>query len=180
MSTALNILNCHMQYCFDPKCDNPNDLPDQPGIYMICIKNKDILAEKMQSAAYQEIDDKPIIYIGISETQGLRNRDFQNHFKGTARNSTLRKSLGSLFGWSSDRIYDNSGRYRFNVTREQELTDWMHDNLIMLYWFNLNMEIGNLETKLINELDPPRNISKNKSPDNAAFRKELRKLRNRC
>jgi hypothetical protein len=177
MSTALNMLNSYIQYHFDPQCDNPDDLPNQTGIYMISAKNKAILEEKMLGAVYQEIDDIPIIYIGISETQGLRNRDYRNHFNGTARNSTLRKSLGSLFGWRADRIYDNSGRYRFNAKREQELTSWMHDNLIMLYWFNLNTHIGDLETKLINELDPPLNISKNKSPINETFRKELKKLR---
>jgi len=47
----------------------------------------------------------------------------------------------------------------------------------MFYWFNLNINIDELETKLINELDPPLNISKNKSPINEAFRKELKKLR---
>jgi hypothetical protein len=53
----------------------------------------------------------------------------------------------------------------------------MRDNLVVLYWFNQNIDIGDLETKLINELDPPLNISKNKSPINEAFRKELKKLR---
>lgn len=177
MLTTLNILNSHTQYRFDPQCDIPEDLPNQTGLYMICVKNKSILEEKMPRAAYSVINDIPIIYIGISETQGLRNRDYQNHFNGTARNSTLRKSLGSLFGWRADRIYDNSGRYRFNSMREQELTGWMHNNLVMLYWFNLNIDVGDLETKLINELDPPLNISKNKSPINEAFRKELKKLR---
>jgi hypothetical protein len=177
MSKTLDMLNSHNKYWFDPQCDNPKDLPDQTGIYMICVKNKSSLNEKMLSAVYQEIIGFPIIYIGISEAQGLKSRDYQNHFNGTARNSTLRKSLGSLFGWRSDRIYDNSGRYRFNSTREQELTRWMRDNLVMLYWFNLNIDIGDLETKLINELDPPLNISKNKSPINEAFRKELKKLR---
>jgi hypothetical protein len=163
MSTTLNMLNSHIQYRFNPQCDNPDDLPNQTGIYMICVKNKAILEEIMLGAAYHEVFHLPIIYIGISETQGLKSRDYRNHFHGTARNSTLRKSLGSLFGWKADRIYDNSGRYRFNLTREQELTRWMRDNLIMLYWLNLNTDIGDLETKLINELDPPLNISKNKS-----------------
>ena len=178
MSTALNLLNSYLQYRFDPQCDNPDDLPNQTGIYMIGVKNKATLEETMPSAVCQELDNIPIIYIGISETQGLRNRDYQNHFNGTARNSTLRKSLGSLFGWRADRIYDNSGRYRFNKTREEELTSWMRDNLIMLYWYNLNTDIGDLETRLINELDPPLNISKNKSPINKAFRKEIKKFRN--
>ena len=145
---------------------------------MICAKNKAIIKQNMPGAAYPEIDGNPIIYVGISETQGLRDRDYKNHFNGTARNSTLRKSLGSLFGWRADRIYDNSGRYRFNTMREKELTRWMCDNLIMFYWFCLNSELGDLETKLINELDPPLNISKNKSPINKVFRKELKKLRN--
>lgn len=161
-----------------PQCDNPDDLPNQTGIYMICAKNKAIIKQNMPGAAYPEIDGNPIIYVGISETQGLRDRDYKNHFNGTARNSTLRKSLGSLFGWRADRIYDNSGRYRFNTMREKELTRWMCDNLIMFYWFCLNSELGDLETKLINELDPPLNISKNKSPINKVFRKELKKLRN--
>ncbi len=177
MSTILNTLDCHMQYRFDPQYDNPNDLPDQPGIYMICIKNKDIIEEVMPRAACKEIGDAPILYIGISKTQGLKNRDYRNHFKGTARNSTLRKSLGSIFGWRADRIYDNRGKYKFSLAREQELTRWMHDNLIIMYWINLNTEIGILETKLINELDPPLNIAKNKSHKNEAFRKELMKLR---
>lgn len=178
MSETLKMLNSHIKHCFDPQCDNPDDLPNHTGIYMICVKNRDILKEKMPSAAYQEINDIPIIYIGISETQGLRGRDYRNHFNGTARNSTLRKSLGALFGWKTDRIYDNRGRYRFNSTREQELTRWMRDNLVMFYWFNLNIDMDDLETKLINELDPPLNISKNKSPINKVFRKELKKLRN--
>ncbi len=177
MSATLNMLNSHIKYCFNPQCDNPEDLPNQTGLYMICVKNKAILEGKIPSAVYQEIDNIPIIYIGISDSQGLRNRDYHNHFNGTARNSTLRKSLGSLFGWRADRVYDNSGRYRFNSAREQELTRWMRDNLVMLYWFNLNIDLGDLETKLINELDPPLNISKNRSPINVAFRKELKKLR---
>lgn len=171
------MLNCYSQFRFDPQCDDPEGLPNQTGIYMICIKNKAIITGKMLSAIYQEVDEFPIIYIGISKIQGLRNRDYKNHFNGTARNSTLRKSLGSLFGWRADRIYYNGGRYRFNTTREQELSNWMSNNLIMTYWFDLNTEIGILETKLINELDPPLNISKNKSLINESFRKDLKKLR---
>lgn len=96
MSTTLYMLNSYSKYCFDPQCDNPEDLPNQTGLYMICVKNKAILKEKMPSAVYPKFNDMPIIYIGKSETQGLRNRDYRNHFNGTSRNSTLRKSLGSL------------------------------------------------------------------------------------
>ena len=42
-----------------------------------------------------------MLYVGLSGGRGLRKRDYRNHFKGTARNSTLRKSLGALFDTKS-------------------------------------------------------------------------------
>lgn len=123
----------------------------------------------------KKIDGYPIIYIGISQTQGLRRRIYNNHFNGTARNSTLRKSLGSLNGWRKYRIYDNGGKYKFDEMHEQELTGCMYDNLIIFYWIDLSADIGDLETELINELNPPLNIVKNKSSINKRFRKKLKK-----
>lgn len=178
MTTTSGILKSNKKYCFDPLKDNPNDLPDQIGIYMICAKNKDSLEKMMIGAVFPEMDGLPIIYIGISEKQGLKKRDYRNHFKGTARKSTFRKSLGSLFQWQEDRIYDNTGKYKFNPICEQELTKWMHDNLLIYYWLITDTDIFDLETKLINELDPPMNIAKNKSPVNKEFRKHLCELRN--
>lgn len=34
MPTALDILNSNKKYWFNPLKDNPNDLPDETGIYM--------------------------------------------------------------------------------------------------------------------------------------------------
>lgn len=33
MPTVLDILNSNKKYCYNPSKDNPNDLPDQTGIY---------------------------------------------------------------------------------------------------------------------------------------------------
>ena len=177
MPTVLDILNSNKKYCFNPSKDNPNDLPDQTGIYMISAKNRDSLEKIMVDVVFPELDGLPIIYIGISETQGLRKRDYRNHSNGTARKSTLRKSLGSLFKWQADRLYDKGGKYKFKPDSEQKLSIWMQDNLIMYYWL-IDTGLSDLETKLIDELNPPLNIAKNKCPVNKEFRRYLSELRN--
>jgi len=178
MSTGLDILSSNRKHCFNPSEDNPDYPPDQKGIYMICAKNRDCLEKIMVDVVFPELDGLPVIYIGISETQGLRKRDYQTHFKGTARKSTLRKSLGSLFKWQADRLYDKDDkRYKFKPDFEQKLSIWMQDNLIMYYWL-IDTGLSELETKLINELNPPLNLAKNKCSVNKEFRINLSSLRN--
>jgi hypothetical protein len=176
MSTALLELEQYEKQFFDPQTDDPSLLPDEAGIYAVCVKDENTLCEISTSAIFPIIKGRYVLYVGISETQGLRDRDYKNHFNGTARNSTLRKSLGSLFGWRGDRIYYADGKYKFSPERERELNEWMHCNLAMFYWPNIT-DIDNLETRLINEIDPPINIAKNKSPINAKFRAALTALR---
>lgn len=178
MRKAMALLKSTQKYCFDPLLDDPIDLPDQAGVYMIVAKSKRNLETIMINAAFPEIDGLPIIYVGISEKQGIKKRDYKNHFSGTARKSTVRKSLGSLFKWQANRIYDNGGKYRFKPECEEVLSKWMQENLVIYYWLNLNTDLSNLETDLINELDPPLNIKKNKSHLNRDFRDRLRELRN--
>ena len=176
MLTALRELEQYEMQSFDPQTDDPGLLPDEAGIYAICVKDENTLCEISTIAVFPVIEERYVLYVGISETQGLRDRDFKNHFNGTARNSTLRKSLGSLFGWRADRVYYADGKYKFSPERERELNEWMHYNLTMLYWSNIN-DMDSLETWLINELDPPLNLAKNKSPINAEFRAALTALR---
>lgn len=176
MQTTLDFLKSNKKYCFDPMNDKSSDLPDQTGLYIIGAREKGCLEKIMGDVVFPEIDGLPIIYIGISETQGLKKRDFRNHFDGTARKSTLRKSLGSLFDWHADRLYDKNGKYKFKPDCEQKLSKWMKENLIMHYWL-FEAGLSDLETKLLNELSPPLNIAKNKSPVNKEFRKHLSELR---
>jgi hypothetical protein len=177
MPSALYELGQYEMHRFDPQTDDPGDLPEGTGIYAICARDVHSLRPLSISAVFPLIGGDYVVYIGISETQGLRKRDYKNHFNGTARNSTLRKSLGSLFRWQADRVALDNGKYRFTPERERELSDWMRNHLVMLYWQGFPQGIPGLETKLINELSPPLNIRKNKSPVNQEFRKELKRLR---
>lgn len=163
---------------FIPISSVETDLPDKKGLYLICVNNFNNLPDVLKELEYSYFSDRPILYLGISGSRGLRKRDYKNHFTGTARNSTLRKSLGSLFGYSKVQ-YDNdigSSKYKFNALEEDKLTEWMKTNLIMYYCVTED-DVGNIETELIKQYNPPLNISKNKNEVNKKFRKYLSQLR---
>lgn len=175
MSNINNLESIFNKY-FDPLHDNSDKLPDTKGIYAIVARDLNSISHMFNNVEFSFISNQPILYIGISPIQGLKKRDYRNHFKGSARNSTVRKSLGALFNWQNKRHYYEDGTYRFLDSNEKELRKWMVDNLIM-YYSEMEENIDNLETKLINELSPPLNLGKNKSPVNAEFRANLYTLR---
>lgn len=118
------------------------------------------------------------IYTGIA-SNNLRQRDYRQHFIGNdASHSTLRKSLGCLFGY--DFIPRNAGdtkHKKFNTQDEATLSLWMKNNLLLAYTENIEPEP--LENELIKELNPPLNLSKNYNSTNAEYRELLSKLRRR-
>ncbi len=176
MPTAIETLKCYHKNSFDPKHEDLSNIQNQKGIYMVCVKDEAVLKKKTPDASYQKIDGFPIIYVGTAIVQDLRER-VHNHFNGTARNSTLRKSLGSFHDWSEYREPYKDGKYKFDEKHEKELTRCMRDNLIVFYWVDLYVDIKDLEKGLINELDPPLNIAHNKGSANKVFRKKLKMLR---
>lgn len=161
---------------FAPLSDEISQLPSEKGIYMIIAKNAASIQHLFINAEVPMFKGYPVLYIGISESQGLRARDYKNHFTGTARQSTLRKSLGALHEWRDMRVYFRDRKYKFNAICEEKLSSWMKDNLMIFYWL-VDENIGEIENKLINEFSPPLNLAKNRSPINRTFRAELKKLR---
>ena len=117
---------------FDPLKDESSLLPNGFGIYFICIKNKAALPYQMIDLQYTTFDGYPVIYIGMSGKQGIKRRDYTNHFTGLARSSTLRKSLGSLLGYR--RYYYDDKKYRFIQEDENILSEWMKENLLFIYY----------------------------------------------
>ena len=83
---------------FSPLIDSPDTLPNDSGIYLICAKGTNSLPNIMETVVMKFYNGMPIIYAGISN-KSIRARDYKNHFTGSARNSSLRKSLGVLFGY---------------------------------------------------------------------------------
>lgn len=178
-----DLLNELLGNIFIPEVDLPTKLPDTSGAYLICAKDIDILPVKMKELEYTYINDLPVIYVGIagrptSKVKSLRKRDYRNHFNGRARTSTLRKSLGVLFGFEKEyeREIKNS-KYKFISEHEEKLSNWMKSNLVMHFVTIANpMEF---EIYMIKTYEPPLNLKDNNSEKNREFRKELSYLRNK-
>lgn len=174
----MEILNKLKENVFYPLEDKETDLPDRQGLYLICCRNIEILPETMKNLDFTYFESKPVVYLGISGSRGLRKRDYKNHFHGTARVSTLRKSLGVLFGYEKvqSKTDEGTSKFKFIEEHEQALTEWMMNNLIM-YYHVTDEKVENIETELIRHFNSPLNLSKNKAEVNREFRKQLSTLR---
>lgn len=164
---------------FDPYSDSELKISNAPGNYIICLKKKATLPEISIKPILTKFKDLEVIYTGIAGTS-LRTRDFKQHFEGNnAGRSTLRKSLGSLFGYKQiPRDKDpNTGKTKFNESDEYELSVWMKSNLVM--YFYPNRDFNAVESILINKFNPPLNLQGNNNIVNADYRKLLSNLRNR-
>ncbi len=115
------------------KFDEHKNYPKKPGIYAFFLTD---------SANFGDFGKGgQVIYIGIAK-KSLHDRDFNQHFKtGKTGSSTLRRSIGAVLkdklkltaiprGAENDtKRFDN---YKFK--EEQNLTDWMKENLEIGYW----------------------------------------------
>ena len=79
-------------------------------------------------------------------------------------NSTLRKTLGSLFGYQKiprDKNYQINKKTKFGAEDENCLTAWMERNLLFAYLANDKSK--ELESFLIDSLLPPLNVEGSKA-----------------
>ena len=162
---------------FDPQINSFHHIPDNSGNYLVCLKKDSNLPDIAVNYEMVDYQSFRVIYTGIAGTS-LRNRDYKKHFIGNnAGSSTLRKSLGSLFGYPKiARDKDpNTGKTKFNEIDEIELSKWMKSNLVLFFLSNMNP--NKFEDELIKIFNPPLNLSKNKNTINLEFRKKLSELR---
>lgn len=162
---------------FNPNSDSSVKISDLPGIYIICLKLNSDLPKVSIKPEFVQFDTLNVIYVGIS-SKSLRKRDYKQHFNGNnAGKSTLRKSLGALFGYPQIARDSKSNKTKFNDSDEIKLSDWMKRNLVM---YSLEtVEYEKLEDDLIKYFNPPLNLKKNYSEINKEFRKLLSDLRTR-
>lgn len=162
---------------FDPKTDSETIIANNSGNYILCLKKKSNLPTVSIKPILTNFDGLQVIYTGIAGGS-LRTRDFRQHFKGNnAGRSTLRKSLGALFGYKQiPRDSDpTTGKTKFNIEDEIELSNWMCENLIM--YFLPTSDFNNIEIELINHFNPPLNLKDNSNIINIDFRRLLSSLR---
>ena len=162
---------------FDPNKHISNDIPDAPGNYVVCLKKGLKMPEIGIKCEMKTFQGLQVIYTGIAG-KSLRKRDYRQHFTGNnAGDSTLRKSLGSIFGYFKiPRDKDPStGKTKFKESDEIQLSQWMKSNLVLFFVENPNP--GALEDELINDLNPPLNLARNKNFVNREFRGKLSEFR---
>jgi hypothetical protein len=171
------LLQIFKQNRFDPATDDGTIIPDKSGNYILCLKPNSNLPTVSIVPNVTNFDGLKVVYTGIAGGS-LRNRDYRQHFTGNnAGRSTLRKSLGVLFGYkqiSRDKDPSN-GKTKFCQTDEEKLTKWMINNLVM--YFFPTTDFDSIEIMLINHFNPPLNIKDNHNFINADFRKLLSTLR---
>ncbi|OJV36896.1 MAG: hypothetical protein BGO29_01790 [Bacteroidales bacterium 36-12] len=154
-----------------------------PGIYALFFigDNFPILGDS--------VSKHQIIYIGKTESS-QEKRDAKTHFTtGKTGSSTVRKSIGSLLCENenlkpiprNETDYEKKrfSHFKFDNKSEIKITKWMENNLALSFYEypRTKQEIEDLETKLIDELVPILNISKNSKN---SFRDTLQNLRKNC
>ena len=165
---------------FDPMTMDSSMLPNVAGNYVFLLRKGGQLPKVDIEPKIPEVtldgNTYQAIYIGIAR-KCLRNRDYRNHFvDNDASRSTLRKSIGSLFGYDLIPRKEGDLKYKkFKPADEEKLTKWMKNNLLLA--FVENADPKSMEDKLIAELNPPLNLEMNHNKVNAEFRALLSKLR---
>lgn len=162
---------------FDPAKDSETIIANSSGNYILCLKKNSKLPTVSIKPILTNFEGLQVIYTGIAGGS-LRTRDFRQHFKGNnAGRSTLRKSLGVLFGYKLiPRDSDpTTGKTKFDNEDEIKLSEWMCGNLIM--YFLPTSDFDSIEIELINHFNPPLNLKDNSNTINFDFRRLLSSLR---
>ena len=181
MQSINSLLDRFRRNRFEPSVDPAEKIPASPGTYILCLRRDSQLPSIGIKPTYTTFEGLDVIYTGISK-DSLRRRDYRKHFTGNnAGQSTLRKSVGVLFGYGQiprDKT-TLSNKTKFCPEDEQRLTEWMSDNLVMFYLVHPNFR--QIEGKLINHFNSPLNLRNNHSSVNFEFRKQLsQRRRNRA
>ena len=164
---------------FNPATGTRGDIPKAPGNYLVTIRDIKALPTMGYEVVTQQYQGQELIYTGISKTD-LYKRIWKSHVYGTAGRSTLRRTLGTLFGYAPiprDKNNPTNGKIRFNEEDEAALTTWIKENLV--FYIKLDDNPGELETELIRTLNPPLNLDENDNPVNQEFRAALSTCRSR-
>lgn len=170
---------------FDPT-NMVKGLPvEAPGNYIFLLRPDvvlptDMIAEQPEfTTLTYEGTEYRVLYTGVTK-DSLYTRVFKIHLTGNnAGKSTLRKSLGCLWGYTfvaRDKKPD-SKKTKFADKDEMSITTWMRKNLLVLFVPNSNFEAD--EQELIDTFNPPLNLDKNHNTVNLNYRQQLKVLRTR-
>ena len=173
---------------FDPMKLDKGLPPEKPGNYIFLLRPtvklpEDVILEQPTFTTLEfEGAEYEVLYTGVT-SRTLYERVFKTHlFGNNAGKSTLRKSLGCLWGYPFIFRDKNPNPNRIPKTKyrdedEQAITQWMKKNLLVLVVPNANYDDDELE--LIETFNPPLNLDKNHNVINLSYRMKIKELRNR-
>ncbi len=167
----------------DPAANSMNSVPESTGLYLVLLKAGVTLPKLFNKVKFSEFNNSMLLYIGIagsekSKRNNLRKR-INDHFEGNnAGKSTLRKSIGVIFGYKLIPRDKNprTGKTKFSAKDEEQLSNWMKQSLFL--YFSQHSTPWTVEDELIEKYNPPLNLSGNKNTINANFREIVSQLRN--
>jgi len=121
---------------FDPLKDNVNTVPALPGNYIFVLRKNRKLPNVGIPVTYTKFREYEVIYVGLA-SGSLKDRDVKKHFNGNAGGSTLRKSLGCLFGYNlipRDSNYNSNGKNNVvNLEFRKHLTKLRNNKPVLPY-----------------------------------------------
>lgn len=168
---------------FDPNNMTKGWPVDKAGNYIVLLRPGVMLPDNIiktqpvfETLIYRDIEYR-VLYTGISK-DSLYKRVIKIHLLGNnAGKSTLRKSLGCLWGYKFVPRDKNqlSQKTKYNDEDERKITLWMRKNLLFLSVGNYNPDSD--EQELIDTFNPPLNLQNNNNLVNIEFRKQLSRLR---
>jgi hypothetical protein len=142
--------------------------PRLPGLYAFYAPQQ-VLAAWPWDVPYE---NRPL-YVGKSE-RSLNSRDVLTHF-GTGKTgwSTVRRSLAVAL---KDELQlaavprnvtapARPANFGLTIEGERRLSDWMREHLTLAFWVSPGgVDLGELETAVIDDWQPPLNIDKVRNP----------------
>ena len=160
---------------YDPLVDSPESIPDAPGSLIFVLRYMSNI-HQLAGMNLKEFEGQEVLFVG--ESENLRKRITNEHFRGDSSRSSFRISIGCLLDMEQiprDKMPDGV-HFRFAKEDEQWLTQWMKENLLVYY--KATPYHAQLTRLMLSAFNPPLNLD-NTSPDRQEFRKELTDLRNR-
>lgn len=176
-----NILNHFKQPSFiidrTQALGNRSKIPPEDGVYAWYFRN---LPVDVPTADCRSIDDKVLMYIGISPVNEMSGQNLQKriikHFNSNAYSSTLRLTLGVILARESGFPLRRVGSGKaITLTHEGErwLDDWMNENAFVTWYKYPNP--WEIEGQIIDGLSLPFNILGNEKHNFYLQLKQLRK-----
>lgn len=166
-------MNDNLFKLFDPKKNNISYITSLPGNYIFVLREEVNLPDIGITPNYKTFKGLNVIYTGQTK-KSLKQR-LNIHFKGIARRSTFRKSIGRLLNLTL--IPYGDGKTSYSDKDESRISNWLQDSTICYYYINDTPDL--IEQELINKFSPPLNIQKTTHlVSNAEYRDRIRQLRN--